>query len=453
MSATPAAVLRSSIGRRCRQPADAWPVKLARVPCAARMRWRSATKPARRSGATAVSSTKAAGRSAPGAPMSSGRTARRSAAASARACRLLQPDDLGGAERAGQRAQPRQAGERLVVVSLVLHREHGGVVAVQQRRHAAVLGQVGSPAERREVEELDRRRPGLEDGDVGLERGAERREREGRAHPPRRARVEQHLELREERQRALGPGEQPAEVGRGSQQLPEVVAGGAAARLRIAGGDGLAVLLAHPRERRREPLPRRALHAGPQVVAGAGAERDGLAAGEHAGDAQDLVLALAVDDRAGAGRVVADHAADGGLVDRRRVGAELQAVRRRGRVERRLHHAGLHARPAPAGVDLEDPVQLEAVDDDAGAYRLPGDAGGGAARHDRQAGPRGDLRHDREVVRRTRPPRPPRAPRGSRRRRWSRASAGEESTETSPATSRRSCRAAARPSGESSGMR
>ena len=365
MSATPAAVLRSSIGRRCRQPADACPVKLARVPCA-------------REDALEVGDEAGQALRGDGGVFDEGRRALRAGRAHeqrqhgapqrrgvGQGRRLLQPDDLGGAERAGQRAQPRQAGARLVVVSLVLDREHGGVVAVQQRRHAAVLGQVGSPAERREVEELDRGRPGLEDGDVGLERGAERRERERRAHPPRRARVEQHLELREERQRALGPGEQPAEVGRGREQLPEVVAGGAAARLRVAGGDGLAVLLAHLRERRREPLPRRALHAGPQVVAGAGAERDGLSAGEHAGDAQDLVLALAVHDGPGAGRVVADHAADGGLVDRGRVGAELQPVRRRGRVERRLHHAGLHARPAPAGVDLEDAVQLEAVDDDA----------------------------------------------------------------------------------------
>ena len=255
-----------------------------------------------------------------------------------------------------------------------------------------------------------------------------RGERERRAHPARGARVEQHLQLGEQRERALRAGEQPAEVGLRGEQLAQVVAGGAAPRLREAGGDGLAVLLAHLRERRREPLPLRAAGAGRQLAAGAGAERRGLAAGEHGREAQDLVLALAVHDGAGAGRVVADHAGDRRLVDGGRVRTELEAVRRRGRVERRLHHAGLDASPAAVRVDLEDAVELEAVDGDAGPDRLPGDAGGGAARDDRQAGLRGDRRHGGEVVRATPPRRRPRARPGSRRRPWSRASAGAGSS-------------------------
>ena len=63
---------------------------------------------------------------------------------------------------------------------------------------------------------------------------------------------------------------------------------------------------------------------------------------------------------------------------------------------------GLDPGPAPVGVDLEDAVELEAVDDDAGPDRLPGEAGGGAARDDRQAGLGGGRRHGREVVRRRR---------------------------------------------------
>ena len=106
-----------------------------------------------------------------------------------------------------------------------------------------------------------------------------------------------------------------------------------------------------------------------------------------------------------------------------------------------------------SGVDLEDAVELEAVDDDAGPDRLPGEAGGGAARDDRQAGRGGGRRHGGEVVRRRRhdddvghhaiaggvgrvEPAPER--RGRRPRRRPRA---------------RSACAAARPSGESSGMR
>ena len=220
------------------------------------------------------------------------------------------------------------------------------------------------------------------------------------------------------------PASSRPRLGSGVEELAQVVAGGAAARPRVVAGDGLAVLLAHLRERRREPLPRRPADAGREVAAGAAAERGRLAAGEHAGDAQHLVLALAVDDRPRARRVVADHAGDRGLVDGGRVGAELEAVRRRGRVERRLDHAGLDPGPAAVRVDLQDAVELEAVDDDAGADRLPGHAGGGAARHDRQAGRRRrppPRRPGRPAHRRRgRPP----APRGSRRRRSSRASAG-----------------------------
>ncbi len=60
-------------------------MKEARAPCDRTSTSNSATKSARRSGATAVSSTNDAGRSAPGAPISSGRAARRRAAASASA--------------------------------------------------------------------------------------------------------------------------------------------------------------------------------------------------------------------------------------------------------------------------------------------------------------------------------------------------------------------------------
>ena len=199
----------------------------------------------------------------------------------------LEPGRPVGAELAGERPQAGEAGERLLLAALILDGEHRGVVAVEQRRHTPERGDVGRPAQRGEVEELDRRRPGLEDGEVRLQRGAERRERERRAHAPGRARVEQHLQLGEQRERAFRAGEHPAKVRLGREELAQVVAGGAALRLREARGDGLAVLLAHPRECGREPLPpagdaggqagarpeRSA--AGPGASAGAGAERGG----------------------------------------------------------------------------------------------------------------------------------------------------------------------------------
>ena len=179
---------------------------------------------------------------------------------------LLQPHGLRGAQAAGERAEPREAGARLVVTALVLHREQRRVRALEQGGEAAVPLEVRRPAQRLQVEELDRRRRRLEDRDVGLERGAQGREGEGRADAARRALVQRHLKAGEEHERALRPGEEPAQVRLGREQLAQVVAGGAPARPREAAGDGLAVPLAHPRERRREPLPRRPACAGGEVA-------------------------------------------------------------------------------------------------------------------------------------------------------------------------------------------
>ncbi len=121
--------------------------------------------------------------------------------------RSLEPRLTLGAELAGAGAQTGQAGERLLLAALVLDREHRGLVAVEQRRHAPEGGDVGRPAQRGKVEELDRRRPGLEDGEVRLQGGAERLEGERRAYTPGRARVEQDFQLGEESERALGAGQ------------------------------------------------------------------------------------------------------------------------------------------------------------------------------------------------------------------------------------------------------
>ena len=116
------------------------------------------TKSASRSGATAVSSTNDAGRSAPGAPMSSGSTARRSAAASASAAGCSSQMTCAAPSAAGERAQPREAGARLVLVALVLDREHGRAPRRRAAGPCGGTGQVGRAAQRREVEQLDRRR-------------------------------------------------------------------------------------------------------------------------------------------------------------------------------------------------------------------------------------------------------------------------------------------------------
>ena len=84
--------------------------------------------------------------------------------------RRLQPLDPGRAELGGHGAQAAQPCARLVLRALVLDRQHRALRAGHQRRHARVGLEIRRRAKRFEVEQLDRRRAGLEDRDVGLQR-------------------------------------------------------------------------------------------------------------------------------------------------------------------------------------------------------------------------------------------------------------------------------------------
>jgi len=77
-------------------------------------------------------------------------------------------------------------------------------------------------------------------------------------------------------------------------------------------------------------------------------------------------------------------------------------VRGDGSVELGLHDSGLDACAAPVQVDGEDARQPEAVDDDARADRLPGEARGRAAQRERQTVRGGDVRGGDQVVGRAR---------------------------------------------------
>ena len=198
------------------------------------------------------------------------------------------------------------------------------------------------------------------------------------------------------------PASRRARLGCGREQLGQVVARDAAGRAREVGGDAGARARPHRREAVGERPAAARRHAAAQVVAVARPERGRLSPGEHAAHAQQPVLGLAVDDRARARRVVADHAADGRLLDGRGVGPELEAVGGSGAVERALHDPGLDARRAALGVDLEDAVEVKAVDRDAGAEGLPGQTRGRAAHAERHAVARRDLGRRRQVVDRAR---------------------------------------------------
>ena len=229
--------------------------------------------------------------------MSSGSTARRRAAGLGERRGVLQPFQPDRAEVAGQRAQAVEPGARLVPAALVLDGEQRPLLAGKQRRHAGEAGEVGRRPQRLEVEQLDRRRAGLEDGDVGLQGGAQGDEGQRRPGARRRQQVERHLDLGEQRQRALGPGQQLAEVRLRLEQLTQVVAGRAAARLRGVLGDRPAIALADLRERRRRPGRPRPRQPARQIGAAALPEDQLPAAGEDGMHAPHLVLGLPVDDR------------------------------------------------------------------------------------------------------------------------------------------------------------
>ena len=93
-----------------------------------------------------------------------------------------------------------------------------------------------------------------------------------------------------------------------------------------------------------------------------------------------MVAGLAVEHRALAAGVGRDHAAERGAVRGRELGGEEAAVRAQRRVQLVLDDAGLDARPALGGVDLQDGVhEARQVDADAGAERGSGGAGAAAA--------------------------------------------------------------------------
>ena len=88
---------------------------------------------------------------------------------------------------------------------------------------------------------------------------------------------------------------------------------------------------------------------------------------------EDVVDGLAVDDGAGAARVVGHHAAQRGAAGGREVGREAQAERSEFRVQIIKHQARLDPCPAFFRVDLEQTIEvLRRVEDQAGSNGLSG---------------------------------------------------------------------------------
>ena len=301
-----------------------------------------------------------------------------------------------GAEAVGQLGR---------VVRVELHAEEGagGLVALQHGPAQLVEGgALAGVVEDEAVHHLDRRRPVLEDRGGGPEGVEEVVELEGqdRLGGGQRHQVDPRLDHRPEG--ALGPDDQLREIERpgGVGEPVQVVAADPAQDLRIPAVDLVRV--------RRSQAADRPVARALQGVGGAGrlqlVGRQRPQVGDRSVAQRDVEIEhvvdrLAVQHRARAARVVADHAADGGPVGGRDVGGEAQPVRREMRVQLVEHDAGLDARPPLGRVDLQHPVEepggIELQPRADGLTRLRSAAPAGGDRH---PVPAGDLDGAQHVV-------------------------------------------------------
>ena len=357
--------------------------------------------------------------------MSSGSEARRSSqasstsAGSAKKTVARAPSSAASARRRSSPARPSSR------AALVLDEQHRRVAAVQDRPEARESPQVGRAAQRHEVDELDGRRPRGRGW-----RGSPRARRAGSAKVSAasgrdcgRASSCTSSSVNS-RQRALRAGEQASQVGLGREQLGQVVARDAAGRARVAGGD------AGARARPRSPPGRRASrpplaprHAAAQIVA-ARTARTRPPPPRRARPAPAAACPWSRRRRSSASPTSCCRPCRRWSPARRsRCRDRTRGRRRRGAVERALHDARLDPRDAALGIDLDDAVEVEAVDRDArsrgsarrGSWRRP------AGRAARRGAPRS--RRPRPGRRPSRPPARRRAAPGRSRRRSSRASA------------------------------
>ncbi len=97
------------------------------------------------------------------------------------------------------------------------------------------------------------------------------------------------------------------------------------------------------------------------------------AVGEQYRQLDDVIQSFAVGERVGAGGIVADHAADGGAIGSRGVGAELQPHRPNVSVELVLHQSRLDAAPKLFFVHLQNILHVFGkIENDRMSHRLPG---------------------------------------------------------------------------------
>jgi hypothetical protein len=181
------------------------------------------------------------------------------------------------------------------------------------------------------------------------------------------------------------------------EQVLEAVAAVAPPVARGVAGDGRFAL----REQRADLAVEPAL--GPVALIGRApfllrerAEGHGRPVGQEAAQGAHVVDHVAVEDRVRPGGVVGNHAAEGGAVRRRGVGAHHEAVLGGRAVEVVQHDARFDARGPRLGIDVDDLAHVaREVDHQRRPDGLPGQCRAAAAREHRHvealAGPEGGL--------------------------------------------------------------
>ena len=155
----------------------------------------------------------------------------------------------------------------------------------------------------------------------------------------------------------------------------------------------LAINGALERAPRGPPFPLRAIDRSELGEGSVG--KDGM-------ETADMIDGLAVDNRARACRVVADHAAQIRPVGRRYLGAELQALPCQRAVQLIENHARLDAGQAGSGIDGKNRVEiLAAVENDSGTDGLSRQTRAAAAGRDRDVHLAGNLHGRDDVVHRS----------------------------------------------------
>ena len=261
----------------------------------------------------------------------------------------------------------------------VLDHEQRGRLAHDAEQRALGRLPVGR-VHQRGVHELDGGRPGADERRHGIERGVDI----GEGHDGQRAfggdGQQAHHRAAHHRERALAAREERRPVGRGPHEPVEGVA-------------------RHPAHEPGEALVGGERPCGLERRGRLAPLREGRlrAVGEHDVELHEVVGGHAVHDRPGARGVVADHPAERRPAAGGHVGAEHQAVRPRRAVEVVEHHARPHAGRHGGGVHL-DSAQSRAVDHQAAAHRLAGEARARTPHGEGDVVPRAGVHGQREVV-------------------------------------------------------